>query len=252
MGIYGNEYANERIDEKSQMIFLDLFTTSVLEDYIDEDNDIDIVQEGTNFEGFKDLVRAKKVMRTYKKNYRKAMKSGDYKKAAKVASDMKKELEVIEKHFVNLDWDDTSTAVWGFLAGLGIELAQAMAISLLLYYSIAGVATAAGKHGITAAAKAGNLSKMFGSYRTALKGISMASDIGLFGGLIKELVTYIKYLSFIADKRSSYAKNTKTPQEAVNYLRTMLMRLLNTCKEAADKLVDNAKKAEEINKEKNK
>ena len=258
MGVFGGNYiANKEIEisETEQILFLDCFAQSVLEDYISDeeldsiDESMDLVTEGANFEGFKEVVKAKKLLRTYKKQYRKAMRSKDFKEAIKVAGDLKKEIENVEKEISKIDWDNTTTAIIGFLTGFFIELAQMMVVSLVLYHSIMGISTKISISGLNKALT-GNLKKGVKTVKVGLKGMQLASDAGFFGGLIKELITGVKNLAVAGDPKSTLIKNTKTSNEAINYFRTVLFRLLNDCKRAADKLADNAREAEKKFKEK--
>lgn len=261
MGVFGGNYIAKEteISEAEQILFLDLFTQSVLEDYIsdedlesiDEACEVDLVTEGANFEGFKEVVKAKKTMRTYKKQYRKAMKSKDFKEAVKIAGDLKKELENIEKELSKIDWDNIQTAVIGFLTGFVIELAQMMATCLLIYYPIMGISSKVAGTGIKKILS-GNIVKGVKTTKNGIKGMQFAYNAGYFGGLVKELITGVKNLAVAGDPNSTLNKNTKTGNEAVNYFRTILYRLLNDCKRAADKLADNAREAEKKFKEKEK
>lgn len=252
MGVFGNTYITkeEEISESEQIILMDLFTQAVLEDYFSEDelDSIDeaceVVTEGTNFQGFKAMRAAKKAIRKHKKDYKKAMKAGRYNEAVRAAEEMKKEIDVIKKDVTALNWDNTTTATIGFLTALLIEIAQTMVVALLIKYTIGGIVYGATVHGVKKAAKTADVAKFLKTLKRGYKGAMFAHNAGMFGGMIKALVSCIKNLNAITDEKGLIMKNTKTGNEAMNVFRTQIFRIIDTCGQAADQLIKDAKEAD--------
>ena len=275
MGVFGNGYIknNSMITEdiqfssEEQLIFVEMFSNTLLEDYIDgeildaiDESTEEVIEEGTNLDAYAAMRRSKKLFKTYKKQYKRSMTKGDYKTALEVANKMKNEIKGIKKEIDSLDWDNISTSVAGTLGYFFINLAQAFIaciLSRMVVGAIGGViANRAMAKAMSSSAGDNPFELFIRSLEATNKGadifaktISIAKGVGLAVGSVKIIISAIKDIKSCLNKDSSFNKSKdQSVNGRSNSLKLAIYRIMDGFEKACDDLIENAKKAEKISK----
>ena len=274
MGVFGNGYIknNSMITEdiqfssEEQLIFVEMFSNTLLEDYIDgeildaiDESTEEVVEEGTNLDAFTAMRRSKKLFKTYKKQYKRYMAKCDDKAALEVANKMKNEVKGIKKEIDSLDWDNISTSVAGTLGYFFINLAQAFIACILSRMVVGAIGGAIASRAMSKAiSSAGdNPFELFSrSLEATNKGIdifaktiSIAKGVGLAVGSVKIIISAVKDIKSCLNKDSSFNKSKdQSVNGRSNPLKLAIYRVMDGFEKACDDLIENAKKAEKISK----
>ena len=274
MGVFGNGYIknnsivteNLQISSEEQLIFVEMFSNTLLEDYIDgeildaiDESAEEVVEEGTNLDAYAAMRRSKKLFKTYKKQYKRSMAKGDYKTALEVANKMKNEIKGIKKEIDSLDWDNISTSVAGTLGYFFINLAQALIACILSRMIVGAIGGAIASRAMSKAiSSAGdNPFELFSrSLEATNKGadifaktISIAKGVGLAVGSVKIIISAVKDIKACLNKDSSFNKSKdQSVNGRSNSLKLAIYRVMDGFEKACDDLIENAKKAEKFSK----
>lgn len=234
----------EKILEETS--YLDDEFMELYEDYMIDTEDYDFIQEGENWDLYKNSRRYKKEFKQAMRRFKKANKALDYNGAKQALKDGKKILKEFESDLKNFDkYNSKSTAAWGFAAGVLVMFAKYYLAGLPFKIASNVLSISAIPVGVKAATK--NSTGVFDTDKFADAAYGMI-EVALIPAYARVAATIIKALSLLIDtfkagkdKRNApgFARANENPMN-VNF--TMIVVELGKLYRVMDKMEKSLKK----------